>query len=77
MHVCACVRVCVRVCGCVSAFVCLCARGVGWKISIMVVGVDRCSNLTCCIGQHMGMGWAMREIVGKCKGRIGREMQFH
>ena len=26
-------------------FVRLCARGVGWKISIMVVGVDRCSNL--------------------------------
>ena len=58
-------------------FVRLCARGVGWKISIMVVGVDRCSNLTCCIGQHMGMGWAMREMVGKYKGVIGREMQFH
>ena len=80
MHVYACVCMCMHVCvcvcvrACVCMFVCVCARSVGWKISIMVVGVDRCSNSTCCIGQHMCMGWAMRETVWKYKDiRVGLE----
>ena len=71
----ACVRVCVHVF--VGMFLCVCARGMEWKIMIMVVGADKCSTLPSCIGQHMGMGWAMRETAGKCKGRIRGKMQFH
>ena len=76
----ACVHSCVHacMCACVCALARFCARA-AWNGRFSLwswVLIDSQPYIPPLVSIFKGMAWAMRETVGKCKGGIGRKVQF-